>query len=371
MTEEPAVYDPAAFRRVFVDDVAGLRAVVESLQAADAVGVDLEMVQRVQRRPGGYQEWVQVLALVQIASQEISVVIDPVRCRDLSALRPLMRGATRKVFLGGGQDDALLRQEGIAAHNIVDVGEIALALFGRRQDGMAALADRIFGISLDKTVRRTDWLARPLNPVLLAYAHRDAELTLLIYRWFQRQYPDVVALHERVELEPQLPPSAPDWLREVVYRTSPDPLAVVMEEGLDPETDAGRMAEDIRRAVAESRAPRQINKLLRLAGDLGLRALLPNIVPFSESRSSLLRAASARAIGQLGELETAEPILQQLVQDPIEDVKRAADSALRELRAPRVIAEEPEDEQQSSSLDEGSRSALEHLLQQMEGRGAQ
>lgn len=371
MTGASAVYDPSAFRRVFVDDVEKLRIVVDELHEADSVGVDLEMVQRVERRPGGYQEWIQVLALIQIASEEVSAVIDPVRCRDLSALRPFMRGPTRKVFLGGGQDDSLLRQAGIPARNIVDVGEIALALFGRRQDGMAALAGRIFGISLDKTVRRTDWLARPLNPVLLAYAHRDAELTLLIYRWLQDHYPDVVLLHERPELDPQLPSSAPDWLREVAYRSSSDPLAIVMDEGLDLEKDAERMAEDIRSALRESRAPRQTNRLLRVAGDLGLRALLPDVVPYAESQSSMLRAASARAIGQLAELDTGEPILQRLRQDPIEDVKKAADSALRELRAPRVLAQEPVSELETSSLDDGTRSALEQLLQQMEGQGTQ
>ena len=59
---------------------------------------------------------------------------------------------------------------------------------------MAALSRRIFGLSLDKSVRRTDWMHRPLNPALLAYAYRDAELTLLIYRWFQEHYPEAVAL---------------------------------------------------------------------------------------------------------------------------------------------------------------------------------
>jgi len=363
---EQAMYNSADFRRVYVERDEDLPAIAAELQRADAVGVDLEMVQRPERREGGYQEWVQVLALIQIASSELSVVVDPARCRGLTPLRPIMAGAVRKVFLGGGQDDVLLRRAGLPARNIVDVGEIALALFGRREDGMAALASRIFGISLDKTVRRTDWMARPLNPVLLAYAHRDAELTLLIYRWFKEHYPDVVALHERAELDPQLPPSTPEWLREMAGRPSSDTLAVAMEQGLDPQRDGERMAEDIRQLI-RSGAPRQINRLIRIGGDLGLTGLVPDILPFAESKSALLRGAAARAIGQLAQVETGEPVLRQLREDPIEDVRKAAEGALRELRAPKVVATEPETEPDVSSLNEGARSALQELLRQMEG----
>ena len=199
------VYRPGQFRRLLVQDDTELARVVDELEQSEAIGVDLEMGQRAERKAGGYQEWVHILALIQIASPELSVAIDPLRISKLQLLAPLMGGPVRKVFLGGGQDASLLERSGIPARSIVDVGEVALAIFGRREDGMAALAHRVFGISLDKTVRRADWLVRPINPVLLAYAHRDAELTLLLFRWFEREYPEVVKYHERYELDPQLP----------------------------------------------------------------------------------------------------------------------------------------------------------------------
>lgn len=365
MSEAGQVYQPASFRRVFVEDPALLVLVVDELGQADALGVDLEMVQRPHRLPGGYQEWVQVLALIQIASDELSVVIDPLRCRDLSPLRPLMAGPSRKVFLGGGQDAVLLERSGIPARTIADVGEVALAVFGRREDGMAALAHRIFGLSLDKTVRRTDWLARPLNPALLTYAHRDAELTLLIYRWFQEHYPDILALHERAELEPPLPASTPEWLREAASRSQTDALAILMERGLDPEANGDQLARDVRDALRASRSPRQTNRLLRVAGDLGLTEVLPDILPLADSPLSLLRAAAARAIGQLGEVETGTRVLERLKQDPIEDVKKAAEAGLRELRSPKIVPMVNEEEP-DSALGDAARSALEQLLHQLE-----
>jgi ribonuclease D len=80
--------------------------VVEELRRSDAIGVDLEMGQRVVRLPGGRQEWKHILALIQVASDTVSVLIDPLRCGDLSPLAPIMKGPTRKVFLGG---DKILR----------------------------------------------------------------------------------------------------------------------------------------------------------------------------------------------------------------------------------------------------------------------
>lgn len=365
MTETAAAYDPARFHRVFVADQSLLAELVPQLARASALGVDLEMAQRPHRLPGGYQEWVQVLALIQIASDDLSVVIDPLRCHDLSPLRSVMGGALRKVFLGGGQDAALLERSGIPARNVVDVGEVALAIFGRRQDGMAALADRIFGLSLDKTVRRADWLARPLNPALLAYAHRDAELTLLIYQWLREHYPEMVALHQRKVLEPDLPASTPEWLREAASRSQTDPLAILMERSLDPARDAARLSRDVRQALRQSRSPRQTNRLLRVAGDLNLRDLLPDIVLLADSPLSLLRAAAARVMGQLADPETGGPVLQRLRQDPVEDVKRAAEAALRELRAPPAPLASQEDEP-APSLNDAARSTLAQLLQQLQ-----
>ena len=366
MTEVLWQYDPVAFQRELIVDDRELSAVVARLSPDSAIGVDLEMAQRVERKPGGIQEWKQVLALIQIASHEYSVVIDPVRCRDLTPLKPLLAGKTRKVFLGGGQDAALLEKAGIPARNIVDVGEVALAIFGRRQDGMAALAERIFGISLDKSVRRADWLARPLNPVLLAYAHRDAELTLLIYDWFRLNYPEVSALHEREILDPVLPAVTPAWLKDAFDRAAADAVAVVMEHDLDPARDSGPLAEDVRAALKESCAPRQMSRLLRIAGELGLRDVLPDVLPLVDSPSSVIRGAAARAIGQLADRQTGGPILKQLKADPIDDVKKAAEAGQRDLKAQgKAVPVAEADEEPQSSLGDNALSALRQLMAQM------
>jgi hypothetical protein len=362
MTE--TAYPVPVFRRIMVETDEQLEEAAEELSLHPAMGVDLEMVQRVERKPGGLQQWRHVLALVQVAAGDLSVVIDPVKVHDLFPLRPLMAGPSRKVFLGGGQDASLLERAGIPARNIVDVGEVALALFGRREDGMAALAQRIFGLSLDKTVRRADWLARPINPVLISYAHRDAELTLAMYFWFVEHYPDVVRYHERLELEPGPPPGSAPWVREALGRGGQDALAILMELGLDPSVRADSLSTDLRMALQSSTAPRQINRLLRLAGDLELHDLLPDVASYVSSPSSMLRSTAARVIGQLAEASEGEELILPLLEDAIEEVRRSAESAVRELRSPAAGVAKEEDAE--PSLGGSAMEALQRLRAEME-----
>jgi hypothetical protein len=370
MTQATVTYDPSQFRREYVDRDDDLRRVAEALSGSDAIGVDLEMAQRLLRKPGGIQEWQHVLGLVQLASDTVSAVIDPLRVTSLEPLRPLMAGPARKVFLGGGQDVVLLEREQLPVRNVVDVGEAAYALFGRREDGMAALSKRIFGLTLDKTVRRTDWTARPLNRMLIDYAFQDAELTLLIYRWFQVSYPDLMAMHERPELEPDLPASAPAWLHEAAVRTATNPAEILDEHRLNPTRDADRIAADLVTAMRQMRqAPRKLNRLIRVASELGLSQLLPEIVPLADSQSSLLRAAAARALGRLGTQEEAGPILEKLAKDPLEDVRKAAEAGQRDLRRPKAPAAAAEDQEREPTLNQEAVEQLQELLRQLQPGG--
>lgn len=367
MSEATLHYDPGHFRRQYVESDRELERVVAELDGTDALGVDLEMAQRLLRKPGGIQEWRHVLGLLQLASDSVSVVVDPLRVKTLAPLAPLMAGPARKVFLGGGQDVALLEREGLPVRNVVDVGEAAYAVFGRREDGMAALSRRIFGIELDKTMRRTDWLVRPLNRMLINYAFQDAELTLLIYRWFQEEYPSLTALHERTELEPPLPDFAPPWLREATARTATNPEEILAEHGLDKTRDADRIASDIAAAMrAMQNAPRRVNRLVRVAAELRLSPLFAEIAPLAHSQSSLLRAAAARAVGRLGSSDQATPILEQLSADPLEDVRKAAEAGVRDLKRPRTEAAPTVVEEELPTLNQETVDQLQELLRRLQ-----
>lgn len=319
------------FRRVFVDRPEGLKSVVESLMETDAIGLDVEMGQRIERLPGGVTKGKQLLALIQLAGDDLSVAIDPTRVRDLEALEPLMVAPIVKVVLGGATDVELLFERGLNVRTVADLAEMAISVFGHKQEGMRALADRALGVHVDKSIRREDWLRRPVDPAMLNYAHRDAELTLLLYRWFQSEHPDLIKGHVRSQLTPTPPPGVPGWIQKCLMKRI-DPVRFLKEEGVDVEGEVAQLLQDIRIARAQELTPAQERRVVRLIGELRLSALYPDVVPYAESPSSVFRSTAARALGKLAN-EAARPILHRLLEDQIPDVRTAAQVGLRDLNA--------------------------------------
>jgi hypothetical protein len=122
-------------------------------------------------------------------------------------------------------------------------------------------------------------------------------------------------------------------------------------------------------ALRRVSAPRQANRILRLAGDLGLRELLPDVAGHVSSPSSMLRGTAARVIGQLAGAEEGVPILQPLLEDPIEEIRRIAEGAVREMQAPKMqLREDLEAEEEALSLGDTALAALQQLKAQMEGQ---
>jgi hypothetical protein len=352
---------------VLVERVDDLAAIIPPLMQSDAIGLDVEMGQRIERLPGGMTKGKQVLALIQIAGNGVSAVIDPFRVNDLSRLRPLMTStSTVKVVLGGATDVQLLQDHDLPVRTVTDLGEMAVAVYGHRQEGMQALAGRALGVHIDKSVRRENWLHRPVNPTMLTYAFRDAELTLQLYRWFQTTHPDLVREYVRHELTPPPPEDLASWIRQFLIKRR-DLVLLLQEEGIDPETETDRLTADARLALVADLTPNQRRRVLRAVGDLALKDLYPEVAALAASSSGVFRAAAARALGRL-ETEAARPILEELKNDPLEDVRSSATMGLRDLtngpkKKPAVVGES---EEQAPALKPEAMAALGTLLQQME-----
>ena len=333
------------FRRVFAESGNELRDAIGGLVDVDAVGLDVEMAQRIERLPGGVTRGKQLLALIQIAGGDLSLVIDPLRVKDLSILQPLLASAAVKVVLGGATDVQLLEERKLAVHNIADLAEVAVSVFGHKEEGMRALADRALGIQIDKSIRREDWFRRPINPAMLNYAHRDAELTLLLYRWFQEHHHKAVVSHTRKHFQPVLPASIPEWIRKYLTKRI-DALRVLKEVKIDPESSSDRLVIDVKASLKQDLSPGQQRRLIRLIGELRMKDMFDEVVPYASSPSSVFRSAAARALGRMDN-EDARPILQRLLEDHIQDVVSAAQLGLRDLNAgpekPRVVQEDSDE----------------------------
>ncbi len=149
-----------------ITDAAALKAAVEILARAPVLGLDTEFMRE--------RTYYAQLCLLQLASEDLAVCVDPLALTSLEALRPLMgAAATCKIVHAARQDLEVLAPAVGSLVNIFDT-QVAAALVGfSAQVGYAELVSEILGIQLHKNQTRTDWSRRPLSAAQLDYALDD------------------------------------------------------------------------------------------------------------------------------------------------------------------------------------------------------
>jgi ribonuclease D len=158
--------DHASPEYILVEKDADLHRLMPKLQGEAAIGVDLEADSMFH-----YQEKV---CLVQIATERLNLLIDPLSVRDLSPLAPVFADRrVRKVFHGADYDiRSLYRDFNIEVHSLFDT-QIAARFLGIREISLASLLHEYFHISSDKKYQKKDWSQRPLPEPMMQYAVQD------------------------------------------------------------------------------------------------------------------------------------------------------------------------------------------------------
>ena len=132
------------------------------------VGIDMEFERERTYRP--------VLQLVQAATRERSVLIDPLAIDDLSPLWEMIADPEVELIVHAGMQDmeiAFAESGGLVPKNVFDT-QIAAAMLGMgEQPGYADVVRRITGVHLKKGERTTDWSRRPLSKAQAQYALDD------------------------------------------------------------------------------------------------------------------------------------------------------------------------------------------------------
>jgi ribonuclease D len=115
------------------------------------------------------------LCLIQIGDGEQAVCIDTLAFASLDPVLDLLYAPTSiKVFHAVSQDlEILVHLRGACPQPLFDT-QIAATLLGiGDQIGYAGLIEKRLGITIDKSLSRTDWARRPLTEPELAYAAAD------------------------------------------------------------------------------------------------------------------------------------------------------------------------------------------------------
>lgn len=165
---------------LFVSTSHDLVHALDALRISDFVALDTEFM----RESTYYAQ----LCLVQLASDDHVVVIDPLARFDLSPLWTFLSERSRvKVLHAARQDLEVLSTANEAAvfGPIFDT-QIAGALLGSAgQAGYATLVSERLGRSLGKEHTRTDWSRRPLSAEQLEYAADDVRYLAPLYQQLQ------------------------------------------------------------------------------------------------------------------------------------------------------------------------------------------
>ena len=160
---------------MYISTEADLAAFCDRAAAFDAVAVDTEFLRERTYHPR--------LCLVQVATPEESVAIDPIALGDLAPLADLLANErVIKVFHACPQDmEVLLQSLGVLPAPIFDT-QVAAAFLGERlQTSYNGLVHAFLGISLPKSESLTDWSRRPLTEKQLEYALDDVRYLIQAY----------------------------------------------------------------------------------------------------------------------------------------------------------------------------------------------
>jgi len=154
-----------------IDSSSKLAQLVSQIENETVIGVDLEA--------DSMYHFKEKVCLIQMATANINVVIDPLVINDLSALKPVFkRNDIQKIFHGADYDvRSLYRDFQININNLFDT-ELACRFLGFPETGLEAVVKKKFAITLDKKFQRKDWSRRPLPREMIAYAAEDARYLL-------------------------------------------------------------------------------------------------------------------------------------------------------------------------------------------------
>jgi len=322
----PPGQPPPKGQRTWVDRPEQLLHAVNVLKQSNIVAIDAEFTQVRSRTQSDLSTASHRLALLQLALDGQCFVVDALRLNDLSPLSAVVENPAIIILLhGAGADLRVMAERGLKVAHYYDLEAACRSIFGQHESSLAAMLQRAFHVRLDKSLQRTDWTRRPLPPAMVAYAARDAEMTLALYYWLDKHFHWALKIHESTNQ--QEPVAA--WIEPFLRGTSPFPADVAVAEAIEQGIlSQEQLYVDCRSALATLTHPMRRSRLLRLLADLGLVELAPDIEPLLSAQTADERAAAIRALYRL-EGEQSKALIRPLLHDPVQDVRKAAYTALR------------------------------------------
>jgi ribonuclease D len=165
---------------LFITDDKGLESFTEKLRGCRLLGVDTEFLTE--------RNYFPRLCLLQIATENLLAVVDPLGCSDLTVLGDVLDDDVELVVHSGEQDLAIIdRHLGRVPANVFDT-QIAAAFLGYgHKIGYSRLVEACCGKRPKSSEAYTDWARRPLEPGQIDYALDDVRYLLRCRRFLMKE----------------------------------------------------------------------------------------------------------------------------------------------------------------------------------------
>ncbi len=186
-----------------IETFSGLESVVKEFEKEKKIAVDLEADSMFHFR--------EKVCLIQMASRQQTVVIDPLKIGNLELLKPLFADKKIiKIFHGADYDvRSLYRDFGIKIKNLFDTQLVSMYL-GVKETSLEAVLQERFNVVLNKKYQRKDWSKRPLPKAMIDYAASDAAYLIPLSEILEKELIAKDRLHwikEECELLSRVRPS--------------------------------------------------------------------------------------------------------------------------------------------------------------------
>ena len=159
-----------------INNLEDLEAFAKRAASSSVLAIDTEFMRE--------KTYFPMLCLLQMATDDEVVIVDPFAVTNLHCLKDLMRNeSVVKLFHAGTQDlEIIYREVGALPWPLFDT-QIAATLMGHTQQiGYANLVHAECGVALKKMDSFTDWTRRPLTDSQLSYAAEDVIYLPKLYR---------------------------------------------------------------------------------------------------------------------------------------------------------------------------------------------
>lgn len=167
-----------------VETSSALKDAVMNIKEEKRIGFDLEA--------DSLHHFPEKVCLLQVATKNKIFVIDTIKLKELSLLKPIFcsKGIT-KIFHGADYDiRSLFRDFNIEINNLFD-SELASRFLGVKETGLDAVIRQRFNIALEKKFRKSDWSKRPLIDDMLYYAVDDVRYLVPLSLILEKELNDI------------------------------------------------------------------------------------------------------------------------------------------------------------------------------------